>query len=101
MSHQARSPDPIHPWLIAVLCVVLQLCLGTVYAWSFFQPLLVEQFRWSHTETSWAFSITICCLGLSAMWGGMNLPKMGPRKLAVAGGILFAVGYGIAAWALH
>jgi hypothetical protein len=60
-----------------------------VYAWSYFQPLLVEQFRWTNTETSWAFSLTICCLGLSAAWGGINLARIGPRKLAVAGGLLF------------
>lgn len=87
-------------WLIATACTVLQLCLGTVYAWSYFQPLLVEQFRWSNTSTSWAFSLNIGCLGLSAAWGGINLAKIGPRKLAVAGGILFAAGYAIAALAL-
>ena len=70
------------------------------YAWSYFQPLLVEQFRWTNTETSWAFSLNICCLGLSAAWGGINLARIGPRKLAVAGGILFAAGYAMAAVAL-
>jgi Na+/melibiose symporter and related transporters len=51
-------------------------------------------------ETSWAFSLTICCLGLSAAWGGINLARIGPRKLAVAGGLLFAAGYALAAVAL-
>ncbi len=92
-----RAPNR---WLVAIACTVLQLCLGTVYAWSYFQPLLVEQFRWSNTDTSWAFSLNICCLGLSAAWGGVNLAKFGPRKLAVAGGILFAAGYALAAFAL-
>jgi OFA family oxalate/formate antiporter-like MFS transporter len=82
------------------MCTVLQLCLGTVYAWSYFQPLLVEQFRWTNTATSWAFSITICCLGLSAAWGGINLARIGPRKLAMAGGLLFGAGYILAAAAL-
>jgi MFS transporter, OFA family, oxalate/formate antiporter len=82
------------------MCTVLQLCLGTVYAWSYFQPLVVEQFRWTNTATSWAFSLNICCLGLAAAWGGMNLARMGPRKLAVAGGLLFAIGYALAAVAL-
>src|SRR5262249_54576707 len=50
-----------------------------------------------NTETSWAFSLTICCLGLSAVWGGINLARIGPRKLAVAGGLLFAIGYALAA----
>src|SRR5436305_15104003 len=87
-------------WLIATMCTVLQLCLGTVYAWSYFQPLLVEQFRWSNTETSWAFSLNIFCLGLSAAWGGMNLARIGPQKLAITGGLLFGAGYALAAAAL-
>ena len=82
------------------MCTVLQLCLGTVYAWSYFQPLLVEQFRWSNTETSWAFSLNIFCLGLAAAWGGMNLARIGPRRLAITGGLLFGAGYGLAAVAL-
>ncbi len=96
-----RTPERVpNRWLIAGACTLLQLCLGTVYAWSYFQPLLVEQFRWSNTDTSWAFSLNICCLGLSAAWGGVNLAKIGPRKLAVSGGILFAAGYAMAAVAL-
>ena len=97
MRAPVREPNR---WLIATMCTVLQLCLGTVYAWSYFQPLLVEQFRWSNTDTSWAFSVNICCLGLSAAWGGINLARIGPRKLAVAGGLLFTAGYAVAAVAL-
>src|SRR5205823_1320825 len=97
MRAQHRAPNR---WLIATICTVLQLCLGTVYAWSYFQPLLVEQFRWTNTATSWAFGVTNCCLGLSAAWGGINLARIGPRKLAVAGGLLFATGYALAAVAL-
>jgi OFA family oxalate/formate antiporter-like MFS transporter len=26
-------------WMVAIMGTVLQLCLGTVYAWSFFQKL--------------------------------------------------------------
>src|SRR5438045_62529 len=54
----------------------------------------------TNTATSWAFGLTNCCLGLSAAWGGINLAKIGPRKLAIAGGLLFAAGYGLAAVAL-
>jgi OFA family oxalate/formate antiporter-like MFS transporter len=96
-----RAPERVpNRWLIATACTILQLCLGTVYAWSYFQPLLVQQFRWSNTDTSWAFCLNICCVGLSAAWGGIKLATFGPRKLALAGGILFALGYAIAAVAL-
>ena len=85
----------------AALCTALQICFGTVYAWSFFQTLLVRQEGWTFTETAWAFSITIFSLGTSAAWAGAALPKLGPRRLALIGSVMFAGGYFIASVALR
>lgn len=79
----------------------MQLCLGTVYAWSYFQKPLSEAYHWSNTQVAWVFSLAICFLGVAAAWGGMNLAKFGPRVLAVSGGVLFGVGNLVAALALH
>lgn len=87
--------------VIALLCTLLQICFGTVYAWSFFQTLLVRQLGWSFTETAWAFSLAIFSLGTSAAWAGMMLPRFGPRKLAVAGSLMFSGGYVLASLALR
>lgn len=87
-------------WIIAIIGVLVHLCLGTVYAWSFFQAPLVESTGWSNSQTAWAFSFSILMLGLAAAWGGINLPKYGPRKLAVSGGILYALGYLVSAFSL-
>ena len=98
----AVSPRPApNRWLIAAAGTALQLCLGTVYAWSYFQGPLMERYGWTNAQVSWTFSLAICCLGLAAAWGGLQLPRFGPRKLAVGGGILFALGYLIAALALY
>ncbi|MCY3927011.1 MAG: OFA family MFS transporter [Acidobacteria bacterium] len=86
--------------VIALLCTTLQLCFGTVYAWSFFQTMLVRQVGWTFSQTAWAFSITIFSLGVSAAWAGQVLPRMGPRKLALIGSVMFSAGYVIAAGAL-
>ena len=86
--------------LMALFCTVLQVCFGTVYAWSFFQTLLVRQLGWSFTETAWAFSLTILSLGTSAAWAGALLPRVGPRRLAVTGSVMFSVGYMLASLAL-
>ena len=51
----ARQRVLIPRSLMALFCTVLQVCFGTVYAWSFFQTLLVRQLGWSFTETAWAF----------------------------------------------
>ncbi|MXX75556.1 MAG: OFA family MFS transporter [Holophagales bacterium] len=91
----------VHRTVIALLCTTLQLCFGTVYAWSFFQTMLVRQAGWTFSQTAWAFSITIFSLGVSAAWAGQVLPRLGPRKLAVIGSILFSGGYIIAAAALR
>ena len=87
--------------MTALLCTVLQICFGTVYAWSFFQTPLVTQHGWSFTDTAVAFSIAIFSLGLSAAWAGAQLPRVGPRRLAVAGSVMFSGGYLIAGLALH
>ena len=85
---------------IAFFCTMLQICFGTVYAWSFFQTMLVHQSGWTHTETAWAFSIAIFSLGTSAAWAGSALGRLGPRRLALAGSLMFSGGYAIASAAL-
>ncbi|PKL45949.1 MAG: MFS transporter [Candidatus Riflebacteria bacterium HGW-Riflebacteria-2] len=96
------SAEKIHNrWLIAIMGTLLQMCLGTVYAWSYFQKPLVEGFGWSNAAVAGAFSTAICFLGLAAAWGGMNLAKYGPTKLAMGGGALFGIGYLIGAYALN
>lgn len=87
-------------WLIAIMGTLLQLVLGTVYAWSLFQKPIMAQFGWTNVQVMWIFSLAICFLGLAAAWGGMNLPKFGPRKLATAGVILYSAGYLIGALAM-
>lgn len=88
-------------WKIAAAGTALQLCLGTVYAWSYFQKPLVDTYQWSNTQVAWVFSLAICFLGIAAAWGGKNLAKYGPRALAMCGGMLFGGGTLVAALALH
>ncbi|QDR79381.1 L-lactate MFS transporter [Sporomusa termitida] len=88
-------------WLIASMGTLLQLALGTVYAWSFFQQPIMAANNWTNSQAAWAFSLAIFFLGLAAAWGGINLPKYGPRKLAMTGGFLFSLGYFVAAYALY
>ncbi len=86
---------------ILVLGILLQVCLGTVYAWSYFQQPLVQGFGWQNTQVAWVFSLAICFLGLAAAVGGKLLPRTGPRLLATLGGCLYGLGYLLAALALH
>jgi len=87
-------------WLIAAMGTVLQLCLGTVYAWSYFQGILTAEYAWNNTQVSLIFSFAIFFLGVSAAVGGVWLPRVGPRRMAVAGSVLFSLGYAVAGLAL-
>jgi MFS transporter, OFA family, oxalate/formate antiporter len=86
-------------WLIAIMCTMLMIVLGTVYAWSFFQKLIVSEFGWSNSGVAWAFSTSIAFIGFAAAWGGINMPKYGPKKLAIIGAVLYGLGYILAALA--
>jgi len=90
-------------WLIAAMGTLLQLCLGTVYAWSFFQAMLVAKdsgFGWSNSQVAWIFALAIFFLGVSAAVAGPRLQKVGPRRMATLGGAAFSLGYAIAGLAL-
>lgn len=88
-------------WFIAFMGILVHLFLGTVYAWSYFQTPMVEFTGWSNTQVTWAFSLSIFMLGIAASWAGIKLPKYGPRKLAIIGGILYGLSYLLAGIALQ
>ncbi|MDT8902569.1 OFA family MFS transporter [Anaeroselena agilis] len=88
-------------WLVALMGTLLQLALGTVYSWSYFQQPVMAAGNWTNAQASWAFSLAIFFLGLAAAWGGVSLPKYGPRKLAMTGGLMYGAGYLISAYALQ
>jgi len=87
-------------WFMVVMATILMVCLGTVYAWSYFQTPIMESYGWNNSQVSLTFSLAIFFLGLSAAVGGVFLPKLGPRTLALSGSILFSVGYAISGIAL-
>lgn len=86
-------------WWIAVAAIVMQLCLGTVYAWSVFKAPLKNSHGWGETQVQITFMICIGIIGLAAAFGGMLVDKKGPRFVATIGGILFGVGTLLAGYA--
>ncbi len=79
-------------WWIAIAAIVMQLCLGTVYAWSVFKKPLMTTHGWGETETQVTFMICIGVIGIAAAFGGTLVDKKGPRFVATLGGVLFGAG---------
>lgn len=79
-------------WWIAAAAVLMQLCLGTVYAWSVFKKPLMAAHGWGETATQATFMICIGTIGVAAAFGGILVDKRGPRFVATVGGVLFGLG---------
>ncbi len=92
--------DRTNRWGIAAAGVLLQMVLGTVYAWSFFQRPVMVANGWTTAEVMWIFSLAICSLGLAAAAGGILMTRLAPATLAVTGVLLYGGGYLLAAQAL-
>ena len=86
-------------WLIAIAAVVIQLCLGTVYAWSVFKIPLMNMHGWDGKTVQYTFMLLMLIIGLAAAFGGTLVDKKGPRFVATIGGILFGIGTLIAGYA--
>lgn len=92
----ARLPSR---WLIAVAAVVMQVCLGSVYAWSVFtKPLMALSGQaWSLTQVSATFTVAMVFLGIGTVIGGWWQDLKGPRVVSTVAGVLYGSGFAIAA----
>lgn len=79
-------------WLILGAMFVINLCVGSAYAWSVFQKPLMALFKWSTSDTSLAFSISLFLIPIAMIVGGKILPQRGPKFLMFTGGIIFSAG---------
>jgi MFS transporter, OFA family, oxalate/formate antiporter len=82
-------------WLVVVGAVLIQLSLGAIYAWSVFTPALSDA-GWSKMETQIVFAIGLVTFAIVMVFAGRAVVKLGPRKLAAAGGLTLGVGYALA-----
>lgn len=79
-------------WLIALSAVGIHICIGSVYAWSVLTKPIMQQMGLSLKETTWAFSIAILFLGMSAGFLGSFVEKCGPRKSGLIAMVFFGTG---------
>jgi OFA family oxalate/formate antiporter-like MFS transporter len=85
-------------WGIAAAAVFMQLCLGAVYGWSVFKKPLMATEHWSETSVQLTFTLAILFLGLGTIIGGLWQDKVGPRKVATVAGVIYGLGYILAAY---
>ncbi|MBU8920404.1 MAG: OFA family MFS transporter [Bacteroidales bacterium] len=85
-------------WLVVVGAILIQLCLGAIYAWSAFtKKLTIDPFNLSKTQTQIIFSVGLLSFAVvMALVAGKWQKKVGPRTVALTGGLVLGVGYVLA-----
>ncbi|MEC7459624.1 MAG: OFA family MFS transporter [Pseudomonadota bacterium] len=85
--------------------ILIHLCIGSVYAWSIYNPHLTRingvvtsaGDDWSLSEVVWVFTVAIVFLGLAAAFAGKWLEQVGPRMVGVVSACCWGGGYLIGA----
>jgi MFS family permease len=88
-------------WFVPPASIAIHMCIGSVYAWSVFNPALTRELGivassaddWTLSSVVWIFSVAIVFLGLAAAFGGKWLEKVGPRCVGVTAAILWGGGF--------
>jgi OFA family oxalate/formate antiporter-like MFS transporter len=86
-------------WLAVVGAILIQLCLGAIYAWSVFTKTLTDPagaFKFTATQSQIIFSVGLAFFALTMPFAGRLQAKIGPRKVALAGGLVLGLGYVLA-----
>ncbi len=95
------APPDYNRWRVAVASIAIHLCIGSVYAWSIFNPALTKirgvvapsGDDWTLGQVVWIFTVAIVFLGLAAALAGKWLEEVGPRKVGVLAACCWGGGY--------
>jgi len=86
-------------WIFIFLGFIINICLGSVYAFSVFKKPLQDWFAKTQNVTvgsmegNLPFMIFLAFFALLMFFGGRVLDRLGPRKLGIVGGILVGLGW--------
>jgi MFS family permease len=86
-------------WYVVIGAVLIQLCLGAIYAWSVFTPKLTKaladggMYGFTAAQSQWIFSVGLLIFAITLIIAGRVMAKVGPKKLAMASAVVLGVGY--------
>jgi MFS transporter, OFA family, oxalate/formate antiporter len=83
----------ISRWWRVVGGLLMNLALGSLYAWSVFVAPLEKEFGWKRADTTWVFTWAVVVFALSFIIAGRLQDKLGPFKVSITGCILLTAGF--------
>jgi OFA family oxalate/formate antiporter-like MFS transporter len=79
-------------YLIVLAGMIMQLSIGSIYAYSKWIEPLSKELNWDAHDTKTGFSLAICFLGLTAAFMGKFAQKIGPKKAGLIAAVFLAIG---------
>jgi OFA family oxalate/formate antiporter-like MFS transporter len=95
----SSSPSASRGWIVTLAGLGINLVLGALYAWSVMGKALVVQWKWSKADAGLPFAICTAAFAVMMIFAGRMQDKMGPRRVAQLGGLLFGAGLAASAFA--
>jgi len=81
-------------WFVVIGAIIIQLALGSLYAWSLFTKALIEDpYNFTTSQTQAIFTAAIVTFAIVMIFAGIQMKKYGPRLLAAVGGVVLGAGY--------
>lgn len=80
-------------WIFVVLGMIVNMCLGAVYAYSVFKKPLEDMFNATATQGNLPFMVFLAMFALFTFFSGRFIDKMGPKIVMIFGGIVVGVGW--------
>jgi OFA family oxalate/formate antiporter-like MFS transporter len=85
-------------WLLLLICMIINLVLGSIYSWSVFVKPLTDYYTGkgmtvTASDAQWPFSVFLAFFAIAMPLTGKYIQKYGPRKVALVGGILCGLGW--------
>ena len=92
----AGDSPVMNRWLVVVGAILIQLALGAIYAWSVFTKRITlggGDYGFTAKQAAWVFSAGLATFALVMLFAGRWQAKVGPRKVAMVGGLVLGAGY--------
>ncbi len=92
----APQPAAMNRWFVVIGAILIQSCLGAIYAWSVFTKKITDPsggYGFTAGQAAWIFSAGLATFALVMLFAGRWQAKVGPRKVAVVGGLVLGSGY--------
>ena len=86
-------------WLLVLLGISLLLCTGSVYTWSVFRTPLEFELNIGATESLLPYTMALVFYAIFVTVAGFYISRIGPRTVAIAGGLMVGLGYILSSYA--